>query len=151
MSGRPVACCAFLLVLIWPAVTPAAEPGQVVASFHEALRTGDRARALAQLAPELIVAEQGGVELGRAEYEREHLGADMEFSAATRREVASQTAGQAGDHAWIFTVSRIEGDFRGRPVALDSNETMVLKRVDGRWQIVHIHWSSADRQRPERP
>lgn len=145
---KNTAALLFLSLLAPAGVLAAAEnprgPEEVVAAFHDALARGDRAGATTLLAAGVIIFESGGAELSREEYASHHLGADMEFAKATKREVVDRQAGEAaGDAAWVLTRSRTSGRFRDRPVDLRGTETMLLRKTADGWRIVHIHWSSA--------
>jgi uncharacterized GH25 family protein len=121
---------------------PPGTPTGAVAAFHEALRAGDRETALALLASDLVAFEAGGAEMSREEYAASHLGADMEFSAATERQIVEQHERGSGDVAWVLTRSETTGAFRDREIRAAGVETMVLARREGVWRIVHVHWSS---------
>jgi ketosteroid isomerase-like protein len=115
-----------------------------VDAFHAALKRGDTAFALMLLSQDALIFESGAVESNRAEYESHHLKADAEFSAATARELVSERLTTEGDMATVMRVELINGSFRGRPINSRSIETMVLRKTDAGWRIVHIHWSSAN-------
>jgi ketosteroid isomerase-like protein len=138
------------LVIAAPSVSTAAEkprgPEEVVAAFQESLSRGDRAGVIGVLAPDVVIFESGGAELSRDEYASHHLGADMEFSKATKREVIDRKSGAAEDAAWVLTRSRTSGTFRDKQVDLNGTETMLLRKTGDGWRIVHIHWSSAKAQ-----
>ncbi|HEY0724563.1 MAG TPA: nuclear transport factor 2 family protein [Pyrinomonadaceae bacterium] len=53
-----------------------------------------------------------------------------------------QTGDSSGDPAWVASEATLAGSSDGKPVALMSTETLVLKNIGGRWKVVHIHWSS---------
>lgn len=116
----------------------------VVDAFHRALQSGDKAAALASLAPNALVYEGGRVERDKAEYASHHLSADAAFAAATKRIVTRQSGAAIGDMAWIASEAKTSGTYRDRAINSLSTETMVLRRTGDAWQIVHIHWSSAD-------
>jgi ketosteroid isomerase-like protein len=151
------AATAALLALVSPA---AAAPGSkdssveavpesarsaaaAVDAFHAALRRGDSAAALALVADEALVFEEGRAERSKAEYAASHAAADAAFSKAVASTRLRRTGHSAADLAWIATESRTKGSFRGRLVDRIMVETMVLRRDSGTWKIVHIHWSSA--------
>lgn len=113
-----------------------------VQSFREALRAGEGERALAFLAPDVVVFEAGGAELSRDEYATHHLTADMEFSRAVRSETVSRQGGGSPDTAWVLTRYRTKGIFRDKQIDSEETETMVLRDTPAGWRIVHIHWSS---------
>jgi ketosteroid isomerase-like protein len=120
----------------------------LLAAGHEALKDGDRQKALEQLAGEVRVFEQGRLDRSRTEYAREHLAEDIAFAAATRRTVTQRAVKVHGEVAWVTSVNRARGRYRDRAVDFSTTETMVLDRTGERWRIVHIHWSFDDRAVP---
>ena len=140
-----------LLSLVTPMSLMAHEgldtPVQTVTVFHEALASGDEEKVLEVLDPGVTIFESGGAELSRDEYAAHHLGADMEFSAATSRTIVDQTEGEAGDAGWVLTRSETRGTFREKELDILGAETVLLRRGDHGWRIVHIHWSSRSRSK----
>lgn len=120
----------------------ASTPVGTVTAFHAALASGNTAAALDLLAEEVLIFETGGVESSRAEYASHHLAADAAFSAAAARTLVSRSHGEAGDTAWVMSVETVTGSYRGRAINSRSVETILLRRTDGQWRIIHIHWSS---------
>jgi ketosteroid isomerase-like protein len=120
-------------------------PVAAVENFHGALAAGDRERALAWLDPEVSIFESGGAERSREEYASHHLQSDMAFASSTKTEILNRETRSSGDVAWVLSRSRTTGTFRGRDVDVEGVETMVLRQDQGRWRIVHIHWSSRRR------
>lgn len=127
-------------IMVEPAARPAAA---VVDRFHAALGKGDGKSALQLMADDALVYESGHVEKGKAEYEKAHLCADMEFSQSVKSLVTRRTGRASGNLAWIASEGRTSGSFKGKPVDQATTETIVLRRSSGQWRIVHIHWSSA--------
>ena len=121
----------------------AATPVGTVAAFHAALTAGNKAAALALLTEDVLIFESGGVERGRAEFSRHHLEADAAFSAAVQRTLVSRTHDEKADNAWVTSVEKVSGSYRGRAVNNRSLETMLLRRINGSWRITHVHWSSS--------
>ena len=122
------------------AVRPAAA---AVDAFHAALRRGDEKAAASFLADDALIFEAGGSERTKAEYAAHHLPADAEFSRAVSSVVTLRRGHSAGGLAWIASEGRTSGTYNGKPLDLQTTETMLLRRTAGRWMIVHIHWSSA--------
>jgi len=120
----------------------AADAATVVDAFHAALKAGNTAAALALLAPEVMIFEEGGAERSRDEYASHHLGSDAAFAAASEATVSRRSGWADGDVAWITSEGRTTGQFNGRAVDRLTAETMVLKRHADGWRIHHIHWSS---------
>jgi ketosteroid isomerase-like protein len=114
-----------------------------VDAFHAALRGGDTRAAAALLADDALIFEAGGAERSKAEYAAHHLPADVEFSRATSSVVTRRAGRSDGALAWIATEGRTTGTYKGKALDLTATETMILRRAQGTWKIVHIHWSSA--------
>lgn len=119
-------------------------PSEVVDLFHDALRTGDRRKALEQLTADVLIFEQGRRERSRTEYARSHLAEDIGFASVTTRTVAHRTVKQQGGVAWVTSLNRTRGTFKARAVDFVTEETMVLVQTGGKWRIAHIHWSFDD-------
>ncbi len=124
------------------AVDAAATPAAAIERFHAALASGDRQAALSLLDPKVVIFESGGAEMSRDEYASHHLDADMQFSRAVSSEIVHRESYESGDAAWVLTRTHTKGRFRGRDIDANGVETMVLRRDDGHWRIVHVHWSS---------
>jgi ketosteroid isomerase-like protein len=119
------------------------EAGAAVDAFHAALRRGDAQAALAFVADDAIVFEDGRVERSKAEYALRHAEADAAFSKAVPSKLLSRTGHSTADLALIASESRTRGRFKGQDVDRIMVESMVLRRDPTGWRIVHIHWSSA--------
>lgn len=123
---------------------PPAPPEAVraVDAFHAALRRGDAAAALAQLAEDVLIFEAGGAERSRSEYAAAHLAGDAAFAQAVPATLLRRTAGVTGGLAWVASEGRTRGRFKDREVDRLTTETMLLRRDGAAWKIVHVHWSS---------
>lgn len=120
-----------------------ATPEAVVDAYGAALRAKDEAAVRALLAPDVIIAEGGAAERSVDQYAGHHMPADMAFTAAVDFVVKKRDALAAEDMAAVISEAQIHGTYKGENVHSRMMETMVLRRTDGRWRIVHIHWSSA--------
>jgi ketosteroid isomerase-like protein len=116
----------------------AAEAVGVVDAFSDALKAGRLEDVKALLDPAVQVYEGGHVEDGRDAYFAEHAAADAKFLATAQVTRDARSAEASGDLAWVSTRSTVVRD--GKRHA--SIETLVLRRGDAGWKIVHIHWSS---------
>ena len=94
------------------------------------------------LAPDVLIFESGGVESSLVEYEGHHMPADMAFMKNMNREVVFQRLIDSGDSAIVVTHSRVHGTFKGRVIDLNTTETLVMRKVNGQFSVIHIHWSS---------
>lgn len=121
---------------------PAEDPSAVVERFGQALAAGDEAAALALLAADVLIYESGGQEASRAEYAAAHLKGDIEFLKGVRSQTLDRKHTVLGDLALITSRSRATGTYKDKPVDSLGTETLVLRRGEDGWRIVHIHWSS---------
>ncbi|SFF48464.1 Ketosteroid isomerase homolog [Fontimonas thermophila] len=116
----------------------------VVADFHQALQENYREGVLRLFDPSAVVFESGYAEM-LDDYVATHLDADLLFAATVKREVLHSEVSVAGDLAYVLTQAASHGSFEGNRIDLRNTETMLLRRIDGQWKIVHIHWSGHDR------
>lgn len=118
--------------------------GAVVDAFHAALGRGDTKAVVALLADDAVIYESGGVERSKAEYASHHLAADAAFARVTTRTVSRRTGDADGRTAWIASEGATKGTYKTRAINSVGTETMVLRRGNAGWRIVHVHWSSAN-------
>ena len=128
-----------------PDCAPADGPTCAIVAFHAALTGGNEQAVIAALAPDVLIFESGGAERSRAEYESHHMRSDMAFLKQMRSSVTRRNETVQGDTAWIVTESRIHGRYKDSDIDLVSIETAVLERGMDGWKIVHLHWSSRER------
>jgi SnoaL-like domain len=114
--------------------------------FFAALSAGELDKAGAELDPAVIILESGGAEHSAAEYLGHHARDDAEFLNGTQHRLLRRTAGISGDLVWIASESELLAQQDGKPLAIASTETMVLRSTPAGWKIVHIHWSSRARE-----
>ena len=121
----------------------AAEPAiAVVERFGEALAAADFKTVEALLDADVLILETGGAERSREEYLAHHAISDAKFLQGTHSQLKHRRARIEGDLAWVGSESDLHASKDGKPIALLSTETMVLKKSGAGWRIVHIHWSS---------
>jgi ketosteroid isomerase-like protein len=124
-----------------------ADVREVVSGFHNALSTGDAAKAMSFIADDAVFLEAGGVET-RAQYEKDHLPADIAFEKGVTIKRTPIRIVVAGDAAWAWSTSEMVGSYQGRPVDSLGGELMVLSRMAAGWRIRAVHWSGRARQKP---
>lgn len=124
-------------------VVEANSPEVAVEAYDAALRASDEAALRVLLAPDVIIAEGGGAERSLEEYAGQHMPADMAFTAAVDFSLKKRNVIASEDLATVISESQIHETYRGEQVHSRMMETMVLRLIDGRWRITHIHWSSA--------
>ena len=124
-----------------PAPVDEAQVTAVLETFYGAMKTGDTATAMSQIAADAVFIESGRLET-RAEYEQNHLPNDIAFEKQVSGKRSPWQVKSQGDTAWVIATTDFEGTFDGSPVKFVSAQLAVLSRVDDRWQIRSIHWSS---------
>lgn len=110
-------------------------------NFHKALAAGRPDEVMSLLQPDVLIVEGGSVET-RAEYESEHLPADIEYASAVPGKQLSAVVRQEGETAWIISTFSVSGKFKGKEIDERAAETMVLTKTPAGWRIRAIHWSS---------
>ena len=124
-------------------IAPQAQPAvRVVEQFSTALQVGDLKQAGSLLADDVLILESGGAERSRDEYLGHHAVSDAAFLKGAHVQVKQRTVRVDGNLAWVGTESELHTSKDGKPLTLLSTETMVLRKVEDRWRIAHIHWSS---------
>ena len=123
------------------ASSDAAAVSAVVEAYHAALKSGNSAAAMRLLAPDVLLMEVGAIET-RAEYEKNHLPADIEFEKTVSNVYKPSKITVAGSAAWAVTTSDTKGVFQGRAIDAVGVELMVLSREAAGWLIRAVHWSS---------
>lgn len=147
---RAIAFILSIVFLTTPAMAQSAAEEAVLAAvrgFHGAISAGDATRAMSLVADDVVFLEAGGVET-RAQYEKDHLPADIAFEKGVKITRTPIRVLVAGDAAWAWSTSEMVGTFQGRPVDSLGAELMVLTRTPGGWRIRAIHWSGRARQKP---
>ena len=113
-------------------------------AFYGAMKTGDTATAMAQIAPGAVFLESGRLET-RDEYEKNHLPADIAFEKQVTGKRSPWRVTLKGDAAWVIATTEFDGTFDGSPVNFTSQQLAVLTRETDGWRIRSIHWSSMRR------
>ena len=128
-----------------PACTPAPAPPReadvtaVVEAFYGGVTAGDSAAVMQLIAPDAVFVESGKIET-RAEYEANHLPADIDFERQVKAQRGPLRVTFDGrDTAWV--ISRAEYD-EGNPEKYINTQLMVLTRDTGEWRIRTISWST---------
>lgn len=116
--------------------------------FYGAMKKADPAAAMSLIAPDAVFVESGRLET-RAEYEANHLPADIEFESQVNGKRGPLQIRFEGNAAWVIATTEFQGTFQTEPVDFSSLQLMVLTRdagVDaGAWRIRSVHWSSRRR------
>ena len=110
--------------------------------FRSAMQSGEIASALGMLAPEGLIYDDGREDRSREAYARGNLNRDLSRFGAFYTETLSQDSAERGDTAWVITRTRYLGKSVDNAVQFIGTETLVLHRLAGGWQIVHVHRSA---------
>lgn len=120
----------------------AVEAVAAVDAFTAALKSAKLEDARALLDSEVVILESGGSERSRDEYMAGHAAADANFMKSVSQQLRYRKASREGNFAWVATQSDLAATKDGKLSVTVSTETMLLRRTDAGWRIVHIHWSS---------
>ncbi len=111
----------------------------VVNAFYGGITAGDQDAVMHLIAPDAVFVESAKIE-NRAEYEANHLPADIEFESQVKAVRGPlQVTFDGSNTAWV--ISRAEYD-EGKPEKYIITQLMVLTRDSGDWRIRTICWSS---------
>ncbi len=117
------------------------EPGKVVSQFHKALKEQSKEVARSLLADDVLIYEGGGVERSAEEYASHHMLSDMAFVSVLSTEVLEHQVFIEGTIAISNSRTHSKGNFKGKEIDRKGMETIVLKKIEGKWKIWRIHWS----------
>jgi ketosteroid isomerase-like protein len=124
-----------------PAVHSDAEVASVLEAFYGAIKRGDAKAAMSVIAPDAMFVESGKLET-RAQYEMNHLPADIDFEKQVTGTRDPLRVTFNGDTAWVIATTTYDGKFEGAPVSFIGAQLMVLTKDADAWKIRSIHWSS---------
>jgi ketosteroid isomerase-like protein len=118
-----------------------ADVAAVLESFYGAIKRGDATAAMSVIAPDALFIESGRLET-RAQYEMNHLPADIAFEKQVDGKRDPLRITFKDDAAWVIATTTYDGKFDGAPVQFVSAQLMVLTKDGDAWKIRSIHWSS---------
>lgn len=141
-----------LFAALAPALVAAAStPLETLLRFHTALRENDRETALAQLAANVVIYEQGFADTSRKSWAGGQLQDALDFARNTQRVTLQQQTQRSGDLAWVVSTTQTDGLFEGQVLTLLGTETAILRSEGGDWKIIHLHWSAHEKPRADSP
>jgi len=118
-----------------------ADVAAVLESFYGAIKRGEPKAAMSVIAPDAMFVESGKLET-RAQYEMNHLPADIDFEKQVTGKRDPLRITFKDDAAWVIATTTYDGKFEGAPVQFVSAQLMVLTKDADAWKIRSIHWSS---------
>jgi ketosteroid isomerase-like protein len=110
----------------------------VVDTFYGAIKSGNKDAAMMLIAPDAVFVESGKIET-RAQYEANHLPADIEFERQTKGSRGPARVTFDGNTAWVISTAEYD---EGNPEKYINTQLMVLSHDTGDWRIRTISWSS---------
>lgn len=142
-AARALAVLILLLATRVSAANFFGNPTDAANVFRSAMASGEIATVLGILSPEVLVYDAGREDRSREAYAAQNLKRDMARLGAFYAEVLSQVGSERADAAWVTTRTRYLSTATERPVRFIGTETLVLQRLGGGWQIVHVHRSAS--------
>lgn len=110
--------------------------------FADAIEVGNRELAIARLAPNLVVVENGS-EDDYAGYVGGHLASDIAFSKTVKTILLSrQVRADGKNRAVITSTSRMMSNRSDSKIDLDVVETATVANIGSDWKISQIIWHS---------
>ena len=114
---------------------------EVADQFGQALKESNETTIRDLLDENVLIFESGSVESSLEEYASHHMSADMSFMQDIEKEIITRSVVENGDIVVISTKYRMFGTYKDQNFDKTSLESLVLKKTDGTWRIVHIHGS----------
>jgi len=114
---------------------------KTLSDLETAIIENDSERAGEILDDDVTILEGGGMET-KSEYLSHHFHSDGKFLSAMNREEVSQEISVEGNMAWVTSKTKMTGTYSGRDIDLSSLELAVLKKENGMWRVIALHWSS---------
>ena len=114
---------------------------KTLSDLETAIIENDSERAGEILHDDVTILEGGGMET-KSEYLSHHFHSDGKFLSAMNREEVSQEISVEGNMAWVTSKTKMTGTYSGRDIDLSSLELAVLKKGNGMWRVIALHWSS---------
>ena len=109
--------------------------------LETAIVENDSEKAGEILHDDVTILEGGGMET-KSEYLSHHFHSDGKFLSAMNREEVSQEISVERNMAWVTSKTKMTGTYSGRDIDLSSLELAVLKKENGMWKVIALHWSS---------
>ncbi len=118
------------------------EAAKAVIAFHTAINSGNAEQARRLLDDAVIIFEGGGVERSADQYANHHMKSDMAFLNKMNITSEEHQVKIIGEMAISMSRSQIKGNYKDKVIDISSMETMVLRKNNNGWKIIHIHWSN---------
>jgi hypothetical protein len=112
-------------------------------AFSDALEVGNRDLAIARLAPDLKVIEDG-IEESRADYIGGHLAADIEYQKSVKTVLLARTvSNDSPSKARIVSKICMVSNRSDKVTDTSVDETAILVKLRDGWKIQRLEWAAA--------
>ncbi len=125
-----------------PPEADTAQVRKVVNEIARAFERGDLASLDTLYHDSVTVFEGGNVDKGWRAYRDGHLAPELDLLVERTMRISDLRVRLAGGSAWATFSYSLAAVADGRPVAANGVGTMVLRKLGGRWLVVHSHTSS---------
>ncbi|MCR9131283.1 MAG: nuclear transport factor 2 family protein [bacterium] len=137
-----------LIILFISSITLAAQQSdnkkmiaKALTDLETAIINTDAELAGKILHDDVTILEGGGME-NKEQYLSHHFHSDGKFLSAMDSEEVSQEISIEENMAWVTSKTKMKGTYSGREIDINSLELAVLKKENGNWKIIALHWSS---------
>ncbi len=120
---------------------PEQEVRAAVGRYNRAMLEKDLPALKAMLASDIVLYEHSVRNIGVDDVWENHLKPEVAGFENASGEFSDVRVWTDGNTAIVTRQYAIRGTLDGKPLDARGNETMGWVRRDGRWQVVHIHYS----------
>lgn len=119
----------------------------IVLAHADAVQRGDVAAldTLWSSEPDVMIVEGAGADIGWARYRDHHLRPELEAFTGLQYSYDQVRTHVVDDVAWATFDYSLRGTLKDREIDIAGKGTMILRRTDGDWRIVHSHTSGRPR------
>jgi ketosteroid isomerase-like protein len=119
--------------------------------YDRAVQTKDVETVKSLLASDVLLYEHSVRNDGLQDVFENHLKPEILESQDLRLDFSDVRVTSGADLALVTRQYRIRGKLGGKLIDATGNETMVWRKIEGNWKIVHIHYSHACPKPPAPP
>jgi ketosteroid isomerase-like protein len=143
MTMRRVLPTVAVLFLCLSGSAPAqdAEVRAAVERYNAAFTGKDLPALKGLLATDIVLYEHSVRNIGLQDVWDNHLRPEVEAFMDTKASFTDVRVWVSGDMALVTRQYSIQATMKGKPIDARGNETMGWAKRNGRWMVVHIHYS----------
>ena len=115
----------------------------VVLSVPVAVERGDLKAldALYSHDPSVLIIEGASADLGWKQYRDHHLAPELKAVTNLKYKYTNVAVSVVGEVAWASFDYTLEALMKGKPLSIKGKGTLVLRKSNSAWKIVHSHTS----------